>query len=105
MPTQPLPTWDHNVTPANCLALAAYWEAQAERDDVNPETILVALSEAKHWRDVADTIEFLLRVTPFEYPDSNDPRFKRKRGVGPATPKPRNDPMTVMINKVARLIK
>lgn len=78
-PSQLMPRADHIITAIECHALSDYWEAQAQRDDVNPETILVALAEAKHWRDVADTIEFLLRVTPFEYPDSNDPRFKRKR--------------------------
>ena len=61
---QAMPMSDYKVTPANCLALAEYWNAQAMRADVNDETVLVALAEARHWKLVAAELELLTKATP-----------------------------------------
>ena len=66
---QLMPKAQHKLDPDDCHALAAYWEAQASRNDANDETILVALAEAKHWRDVADQLHELTLATP--YPATN----------------------------------
>ena len=64
MTHQPMPRTDRGPSVDDCLALSAYWEAEAARPEANGETILVALAEAKHWRDVAKELKLLLQATP-----------------------------------------
>lgn len=61
---QLLPRHGHAPDADDCHALALYWDNEAMRPDANGETILVALAEAKHWRDVADELERLTQATP-----------------------------------------
>ena len=61
---QLLPRHGHAPDADDCHALALYWDNEAMRPDANGETILVALAEAKHWRDVADELERLTHATP-----------------------------------------
>ena len=64
MTHQPMPRTDRGPSVDDCLALSAYWEAEAARPEANGETILVALAEAKHWRDVAKELKLLMQATP-----------------------------------------
>ena len=64
MTHQPMPRTDRSPSVDDCLALSAYWEAEAARPEANGETILVALAEAKHWRDVAKELKLLMQATP-----------------------------------------
>ena len=64
MTHQPMPRTDRGPSVDDCLALSAYWEAEATRPEANSETVLVALAEAKHWRDVAKELKRLMQATP-----------------------------------------
>ena len=66
MPHQPMPRTDRDPSVDDCLELSAYWEAEAARPEANGETILVALAEAKHWRNVAKELE------SFDWNESSD---------------------------------
>ncbi len=68
MTNQPMPRTDRGPSVDDCLALSAYWEAEAARPEANSETVLVALAEAGHWRDVADVILTLTQATPLTIP-------------------------------------
>ncbi|MGB8478363.1 MAG: hypothetical protein WCE63_05930 [Acidobacteriaceae bacterium] len=64
MTHQPMPRTGRGPSVDDCLALSAYWEAEAARPEANSETVLVALAEAKHWRDVAKELKLLMQATP-----------------------------------------
>jgi hypothetical protein len=64
MPHQPMPRTDRGPSVDDCLALSAYWEAEAANPEAHGETILVCLAEAKHWRHVARELKLLMQATP-----------------------------------------
>jgi hypothetical protein len=59
-----MPRTDRGPSVDDCLALSAYWKAEAAKPEANGETILVCLAEAKHWRDVARKLKLLMQATP-----------------------------------------
>ena len=64
MSHQPMPRSDRGPSVDDCLALSAYWKAEAAKPETNGETILLCLAEAKHWRDVARELKLLMQATP-----------------------------------------
>lgn len=80
MPHQPMPRSDRGPSVDDCLALSAYWEAEAARPEANGETILVALAEAKHWRDVAKELKLLMQTTQV---GNAEPGERRRRRLFP----------------------
>ena len=87
MPHQPMPRADRGPSVDDCLALSAYWEAEAARPEANGETILVALAEAKHWRDVAKELKLLTQATPCSIAEPGESGRRRLFRAGQANVK------------------
>ena len=76
MTHQPMPRTDRGPDVDDCLALSAYWEAEAAKPAANGETVLVCLAEAKHWRDVARELKRLTQASPDPAAASGDRRSR-----------------------------